>query len=374
LLPDIFWICEQNAFQNQEKVNSGTMRTVGILVNEKVLHQIRRGIPGSERFDLYNRAALGSNLVPVYISLERINLRTRTVSGYRYSGGTYRYVTIPVPRVVYNRALPASRQMRAQLNGLNRIAHVFNAKNRQSKYKIHRLLQRRFRAHLPFTVPYSRSNLRRMMARYRMLYIKPQNSSLGMGIMRLTRVPGQRWHVKLAHRSMTVPYAAAVNAVQNRVGRRAYLIQQGIPLARYQGRVYDIRVTVQRGGDGNWRVVGMLGRVADRGNHVTNLAQGGLVRRAESLLHHNFARPHLITASIRRLSLGIANHLGRRLRNLADIGLDIGVDRSGKPYFIEMNCRALRKGYERAGMIGTLRQVYANPMRYAGRILRARRR
>jgi glutathione synthase/RimK-type ligase-like ATP-grasp enzyme len=349
------------------------MRTVGILVDEHVLNRIRRGIPVDERLDLYNRAARGNNLDPVYISLERINLKARTVSGYRYADGAYRPVTIPIPRVVYNRALPASPRLKAKMNGLNRISHVYNAQNRHSKYKIHLLLKRRFRAHLPVSAPYTRANLQRMMARYRMLYIKPQNSSLGKGIMKLTRLPQRRWHIKSEYRSAAVPQAAAVRTVQRRVGRRAYMIQQGIPLARYQGRVYDIRVTVQRGGDGTWRVAGMLGRVANRGQHVTNLAQGGLVRRVDALLAHSFARPQRVVAAVRRLALAIAHHLGSRLRNLADIGLDIGVDRSGKPYFIELNCRALRKGYERAGMRDTLRQVYGNPMHYAGRILHARR-
>src|SRR5690606_35205332 len=132
------------------------------------------------------------------------------------------------------------------------------------------------------------------------------------------------------------------------VRKQKYMIQQTIPLAKYKGRPYDIRVTVQRALHGQWQVTGMYGKVARKGSHVTNVSRGGTAKTCDQLFRHSFSQPHRIDHSLKQFSMRISRYLGSQLKRLADVGLDVGVSQDGKPYFIEMNGRDMRYGFKKA--------------------------
>lgn len=346
------------------------MKTIGILLDDSMFKQLKRPKETKEYVSLYNRACLQAGIAPIYLCLSHINLSKKTAAGYRYRGGKYAYVRVSIPHVIYNRSMPKSPQRKSKLKLLSTVSHVFNAQSRYSKYEIHRLLQKQFRANLPVTNRYSKKALVQMMKQYDSLYIKPVSSSLGVGIINIARGKTGKWRIKKSGSTRQRSFNQAVAEVNRQVRKKPYLIQKAIPLARYKGKPYDIRVVVQRGGTGAWQVTGMLGKVASKGSHVTNVSRGGSVRGVPHLFQQSFKRPKQVSGKVRSLSLRIARHLGSKLKNLADVGMDIGVDRNGKPYFIEANCRYQRKGFKRAGMNHTLYQIHKTPIRYANRILR----
>lgn len=341
------------------------MKVVGIMLDESVFRNISRGIIGKEKLNYYNKAARSCGLTTFYLTLNQIYPSSGYAMGYKYAGGKYHYVKMKIPRVIHNRALsPRTAKMRLKYKQLNRISYVFNADKGHSKHKINKILTRRFPNHLPVTVSYSKQKLQSMMRRYDNLFIKPQKSSLGRGIINITKTKG-KWSIRMPHRKLVQPAAAAVSTVHRMACRRPYLIQKGIQLAKWHGRPYDIRVTVQRNGSGQWHVTGMAGKVAGKGKHVTNVAQGGSVRTTNELFRHSFGNPKRVTASVKNVSLQITKHLSKKIRRLADVGLDMGVDQRGKPYFIELNCRDQRYSFQLARMYDTYYQTFKNPILYA---------
>lgn len=350
------------------------MRTVGILIDEKLFQKMRRNrhIKNAE-LNLYNRAARKEGLEVVYFSLPHMNLSKRRVLAFRYSNGSYQSNWIKLPKIVYNRTATRTPNLKRKLHQLNRYTYVFNSKSRYPKYRIHRLLAKKFHNNLPHTVRYSRQNLRKMMKRYPNLYIKPQDSSFGRGIIKISRKSSSRWHVRKINGQFTVRTKKAVHEVDRIARRSSYLIQKEIPLAKYHGRPFDIRVSVQRNSGGSWQVTGMVARTAKVGSHVTNVAQGGSVMTLTPLLRQSFQHPVRVKRSIRSLSLRVSRHLGRKLPHLADLGIDIGINKRGKPFFIEVNCRYLRKGFKQAGMSQTYQRIHQMPIKYAKRVLLRRK-
>ncbi len=344
------------------------MGTIGILVDWKVYRNIKSGKTGSEKIHLYNKAAIRHGLTPVYLCLERMSPSSGKARGYKFVNGKYVYKSFPIPKVIHNRALPKSKPMRKRLGQLTQNHDVFNAHG-YSKYRIHKLLQNRFASNLPVTTRYTRPQLRSMMDRFRSLYIKPQSGSVGKGIIRITRKKTAGWMVQLPHASFVTGKQKAEAKVNHFVKRRNYLIQQAIPLAKYNGNPYDIRVTVQRGSSGNWQVTGMYGKVARKGSHVTNIARGGTAKKCDILFRNNFQNPSRVAQSVQLVSLNMVRYLGNRLKHLADVGLDMGVDSSGKPYFIEMNSRDQRYGFLKAKMSRTFYRTYETPVLYAKYLL-----
>lgn len=348
------------------------MGTVGILVDGDVFRGIRSKRTGKENIPLYNKAAAKQGLSLVYMSLKHIRPPAGKTMALRWRKGKYMYGKHNIPSVIHNRSMSFSKSAKQRLAWLNKTRFVFNAKTRYSKYDIHKLLRDRYAAHLPVTVRYAKRQLHRMMAKFDGLFLKPVSGSVGEGILQLSKLSSGTWKLKRRGKTVTGSPNKIRAIVHRAIGHKRYLIQQTIPLAKYKGKPYDIRVTLQRGANGDWELVGMFGKVARKGSSITNVARGGTARRTDALFRHSFPYPALVAANVRQLSLAMTRHLATKLKRLADVGLDMGVDGSGKVYLIEMNARDQRYGFKQAGMRQAFRNTYENPILYGKSVLQGR--
>lgn len=341
--------------------------TIGILLDHKVLRNIPARKTGHERIGLYQKAARKLGASVVFFSLKTIQFSKKKIVGYVPASKRTNILIRPIPRIVHNRSMSTKIRKRQQLKRLSSLSYVFNAKNRYSKLRIHRLLNQSsvLQSHLPDTVRYGKKALSAMMLRHDSLFIKPLSSSVGKGIIRIKKLPSGKWSLRKGRKSYELRAKQVFPFLSRMTRGQSYLIQQGIDLARYRNRPYDIRVTVQRGGTGSWQVTGMVGKVAGRGKYLTNVARGGTAVHCEKLFSASGFPVSYTKQRVRSLSLSVAEHLSAKLPRLADLGLDIGVDRTGHPYFIEMNGRDQRYAFAKAGMKHVFRRTYENPIHYA---------
>lgn len=356
-------------------MSQATDRLVGILVSEKLYAGMPSGRVGHEAIEWYELAGRRYRLTPCFFRIKDIDPDLRQVKAYIRSGQGYLRRTLPLPPVIHNRAFQRKASSRRKLMRL--VAggiRIFNRRNRYPKQKIHDLLMLEpgFWPHLPETLPATPVAFRHMMSRHESLIIKPNIGSIGRGIMKLERA-GSRWRLiypvrragKLVLRR--VEFSRGLPRVlRRRLMRRSYIVQQCLPLAEVDGRPFDLRISVQRGEDGLWRVTGLVGKIAGKGKFVTNVAQGGKVERFETILERfpSLDGPAAIR-DVSEFSLRVARHLSEHLPDLADIGLDVGIDPCGKPLFIECNCKDQRYSFEKAGMTETWMDTYRNPIGYA---------
>jgi len=346
-------------------------RRVGILLDHQVWNALQaKRSTGHEKIELYNRASQRLGLRPFYMTLRGIE--RKTAAGLVRSGSRYQRVRRTIPSVIHNRTIVSLPALSRKLRQLSRASTLFNKQNRYSKYRIHRLLAKRDSSlyRMPSTVRLTEERLRRALEAKRALYIKPMKGSIGDGILRLSYKGQGEWRLQSgAGKARRCSARRAVQLVMRLTGRKRYMIQEAIALARYNGRPYDLRVTVQRGPDGAWQVTGMFGKVAAHGRHVTNVAKGGRVKRVKTLFAASGFRPDAMERHVAAASLDIAEYLGRKLDGLSDIGLDLGIDQEGRVHFIEMNGRDQRIGFKKAGMTDTFYRSYETPLRYARYLL-----
>lgn len=122
------------------------------------------------------------------------------------------------------------------------------------------------------------------------------------------------------------------------------IVQQAAPLCRYNGRVFDIRVLMQRNEEDKWVTAGMLARVGGEGAVVSNVrASRGTVQEVNHTLRRALPRAaatvkqrQRIKAALRSASERICNLLSP-YRWFSEVGLDFGIDQSGKLWLIEVN-------------------------------------
>lgn len=352
-------------------------KLVGILLNAAMHRGIPRSETGQESIANYEEAASAYGLVPCFLKLSDIDMESGFSMAYMNSPQGYRNVVIPTPGVIHNRAIYSPES-----SGIDRLIRkgilVYNSCNRYGKDQIHGLLEQNAKLHsyLPATAS-GLSGLHEMMEEYPDLILKPCRGSVGAGVMRLSHVGQQRW--VWSHQpsgssewiSTFVDQDSLPRALRMRFTKTHYLVQERIPLAEIGGRPFDLRVTVQRGWGGEWQVTGMFAKLAEAGSFVSNIARGGEALNCTSVLEQVFTgetAAHL-RMSVTSLSLNIARELAQHLPGLADIGLDIGVTRDKKIYFIECNARDQRYGFQKAGLSVTWKESYRRPLGFARYLL-----
>lgn len=346
-------------------------------------HSIFKNIPSGktkyEKIRLYEWACKKYGLTPCFFRLKDIDLKHKKVRAYVKTGKSYRIVTMPIPKVIHNRAMPFSRASRRKIRLMTKMGYrIFNRSTRYGKLKIYKLLKKNpeLRPHLPETALATPKNIARFMAKYRSIIIKPNNSSIGIGIMKLEKT-GRSWTLHYPKKRLgshwgKIRFTRQLPALLlKKIKSKRYLVQRTIPLATVAGRPFDLRVSVQRDGSGEWQITGIAGKLAAKNMFLTNVAQGGRIRRLPALLR---SYPELdrerVIANIEKLSLQVATTLGQSIPGLADIGLDIGIDPHGMPFFIECNARDLRISFQKGRMYEQWRRAYENPVAYARYLLR----
>ncbi|MEH7500894.1 YheC/YheD family protein [Neobacillus drentensis] len=353
---------------------------IGILISAQLYRKLDHG-KQSQILSFYEEAGKINNVIPVYLRLEDLQPGELQTSGYvMNSHGKYQKTNIPKPFVIHNRGYQSTKAAKKQIISLQAEGLIFfNEWNHYGKYKIHKLLivNEEIRPHLPETVRFNHGNMVEMMGKHSELIIKPSSGTFGKRNMKATRLNETEWLLSFPLLDLwqeeMFPAEQIPQKIQSLVTSGKYIIQERIQLAEYKHNPFDLRVTVQRNGDGEWQVTGMVGRVAKTGSFVTNVARGGTSVVFEDILS---SLPHLnerqVVADVERLSLRVAKKLGDQIANFADIGLDVGITMDGFPMFIECNARDLRLAFRKALMFETWRETYITPISYGKYLLTMR--
>ncbi len=199
----------------------------------------------------------------------------------------------------------------------------------------------------PLTMNFNRKNLELMLNYCDEIMLKPDNGSLGKGILKIV-AQGDRY--TLAQSSdPTHPYKYSsldklFTTLKDKMNvNDSTLLQRRVELSRYKGSIFDVRAQFQKDGSGTWVTTGAAVRVASKKQFVTHIPNGGRAEKLEDVTRRIFPKP--ATRSFIRDQLDfICNHvpslLEKRLGlNLAIVSMDIAIDPQGKMWILEVNSK-----------------------------------
>lgn len=314
-----------------------------------------------------------------------INWSNKTVRGFIYrwlnkERGVWESSVYPLPDVVYDRISTRRGEMRAitkqtkrklsKLPNLNYFNPSF-----LNKWRVHRLLveNESLTPYLPETLFLNLHNLKVMANKYRTLYLKPCNGSLGDGIIKVICSKTGSFRYTIYKKGKHIGYAAnsaeLMKATRSSRGRKSYIVQQGINLATYHKSPFDIRIIYQKNGDGDWLISKKFVRVAPRGSSIANISKGGSAETSErvfnTILHRNYELIQAKNEELKSLCLSVADTLETNSQKIyGELGLDIGIDKSGKFWLIEVNSKP-RKTTETELSRRIVRNTFRRPLQYA---------
>lgn len=343
------------------------MRQIGIMLDWNILKKAYEGKKTYERLHYYEELGKELGLNPVFFHPLNVDFSNRKVKGYSFREGKLVKKVTTLPAVMHNRILTGNRKTNQAIFRLSRMGKVYNGIVARNKATVHSILWRnpQLHAYLPHTSYYSKANLLRFLNRFPIVYVKPVIGSVGVGVARIEREGDYYLFVAAGKRELLGKQAVA-QAVANWIKGRRFLIQQGIQLAKYEGQTFDIRVSVQKDGARVWRVSGMVCKVANPHNKLSNLARGGRAEPIDRVLSTLFStdRVEEVKGNIAKAAVEIAKQYNMSFPSLADLGMDMGIDRLGNPYLIEVNVRDQRYSFFKAGSIDMFKQTYRRPLEF----------
>jgi len=304
-----------------------------------------------------------------------INWERNTINGYTYEKNGWKKAVFPLPDVVYQRARgfsPVKMSIRQKL--ASRGVKLFNP-ILVGKWNTYKILSKNQSLcdYLPDTRLFNKFSLIDTMTRtYQAVYLKPVNGSQGRNIIRVERYKNRGYYYQFEVKKQTVNGNAQtleqLHAVLKPViGNRTYIIQRQIKLLKEKNRIVDLRVLVQKDHTGEWIITGIAGRVGKEGSITTNISAGGNGCQLDKLLSNNFTdsqQQKNIKALVEYIALESAKSLENCIGPSGEMGVDIGIDRWGKPWFIEANLRPARHIFNILNDSATRLKSVERPMLY----------
>lgn len=300
----------------------------------------------------------------------------RRVAALRYLGPRLGWAAeeTRLPDVLWNRYF--GRDEGPLLEGLQRCGVSLLNEGTLNKWEAYRWLagDRKVAGLLPETVqPGSAFSVLEMLQRHLSVYLKPVAGAVGRGIIRVRRP--EDGLLRLEYMSsqtggLRTAYATAAQLdrwLARWAGR--YIAQQGLDLEVFHGRPADVRVLVQKDGAGRWQVTGMGARVAAHGRFTANLHTGGrpvpVGMLAEAVCPDDIAAKNRLQARLAQQALAVALRVEEATGPLGELGLDFGVDRQGRIWYIEQNAQPGRAIFADLGRQDLSDLAHRRPVEYA---------
>ncbi|GAA4835740.1 hypothetical protein GCM10023310_11530 [Paenibacillus vulneris] len=285
--------------------------------------------------------------------------------GYSYNFQTKKWKKqlLPLPHVIYNRIpyrkfelLPEVQQV-LQICMRHGKIHFFNP-NFFNKWTLFEWLSKskNTQSLIPATQKLTTSeDLESFLQKHQNLYLKPIRGKAGKGIMKVSQIPEKasktrRYQLSIqnktkSHISRYSNVPQLWTQIREAIGNKDYIIQQGITLANYKHRPFDLRVLVQKNGKGQWSVAGIGARLAGKLSITTHVPRGGSIDDPAKLLDAGFgsATSKKILSKAKKSALILAKQIEKASQTmLGEMSMDLGVDTNGQIWFFEANSKPMK--------------------------------
>jgi len=289
-----------------------------------------------------------------------VDWKHRQVLGWTLVKGAERgwiLYNFPLPDVVYNRIPNRKAESRPEVQRcfehLKQENIPFFNPCYLDKWVVYNWLakDRTLMGHLPKTQLFSMVGLNEMLEKAGSVYLKPRLGSVGRGIMRIDKVQsGFRINVRTGKGYATYnekEIARITARLKSKKPQKEYIIQETIDLARYQGRIFDIRTLIQKDLEGEWKVTGIGARLAAKNAFLTHVPNDGQVIPLKTalgeVLENSEIRMHVIYDRVVELAQAVGTCIDRS-SNMAfgELSLDIALDANLSLWLLEVNSKPFR--------------------------------
>ncbi|CAM5795525.1 MULTISPECIES: YheC/YheD family endospore coat-associated protein [Brevibacillus] len=310
-------------------------------------------------------------------SPRQVDFSTRTVTGFEYRDGSWRSGTFPLPAYIYDRCFvgPSYRHYKPFVEKLqNDPSITFLGHGLSGKWQVHQMLIKSplLAKWLPPTSLFSFPKLQQTLKRHGSAIIKPIAGTHGIGVVRIDQT-GDSYHLtgrNLENQpfSKTIRTQNGLNTyLAGFIGGRTFLVQPYLSLHTPDGTPFDVRVLVQKNGNGEWETTGKAVRLGNKQSITSNLHGGGKAAPLPIFLAKHFSEKtrSKIEMQLDQLVAELPPFLELEHGRLVELGIDVGIDTSGNIWIIEVNSRPGRTVFRMIDDPKARLHSITQPVRYA---------
>lgn len=312
----------------------------------------------------YERAAVNLGINLVIVTPNNIHWPTGELTGLVFTDKEWVTQEVPLPSAYYNRYYGPKPKVVSRLELVVGKNKVFNHITRFNKWKIHQILSSSpLKQFLPVSSSYSPEELRRFLDQFGQVIIKPKTGQLGNRVY-LIKKNNNTYDFHQGTKSPVASFHSWQNLLEGISPHvtNSFLLQQFVTLSAVNGRVFDLRILLQKDGQGVWQATGALTRFALRYSYITNLAQA--IEPASETLERVFPGQRLMT-KLEEISIQAAQLVEQSLGSLGEISVDFGLDQQGRIWIIELNSKPMKNTFSALGDPKLMQTIYEQPLRYA---------
>lgn len=359
-----------------------TMGSLGIMTGH------HHGNPPIAEPDFYSqlcRVAPRYNLSVLVFHPDGVAADGKSITGYTWNDDGWQSTISSPPDIVYNRCFYANRKEKNEASiALFALPQSLPwSRGLPDKWGVYEILKRDRRAVklLPETQLYTGiRKLDTMLAeRDDGVFLKPKAGSHGKRTLHAVlqnRNTGGGIRIR-GRDGANNPFQFVFDVkneglhwIHNFIGSRRYIIQPYLHLTSSKGQPFDVRVLMQKNGRGTWTLTGMAVRMGTPGALTSNLHGGGTaVPPLPFLLKEYGPDGKEILEELAAEASLLPPLLEAACGRLGELGLDFGIDSSGRIHLLEANSKPGRTVFRLTGDRRAAKLAAENPLSYARHLL-----
>ncbi|WP_332634144.1 YheC/YheD family protein [Halalkalibacter flavus] len=301
-----------------------------------------------------------------------INWRKRTIRGVCLKNNTCETEIFRFPDAVYNRCYRKKKKTIRKLEKYIGKNKCFNAITYFNKWRIYKILSsNNLGKLLPSTSLYHPDLLAEQLTTNKRLILKPSYGSLGRHIYLIESTKDNI--IKVYQDSLTPRYMfddinLLLETITDLIGKKNYILQKEIKLAKVRGKMVDLRILIQKDRHGRWGFTKGISRVAPYNFFITNVSERiyEMDETLEMLVSDPLKRNAMIQ-EIQETCIKVSQILEEKIGLLGEIGIDMALDENGRIWIIEVNGKTQKFIYHmvNGSDCKEIDLIYKRPLEYA---------
>ncbi len=290
---------------------------------------------------------------------EQIDPDSRSISGevFNKKSGRWEPDTLQLPDFVYDRSFHGLK--RDNTRNKKNISWLkenipFLGYGLPGKWELYEALKGSslLQAFLPSTIKLANADeVWQQLELNESVILKPEYGARGIGIYHLqkkeeaviVRLPANAERPERTFRSKAI-FSKWANKLLSKYG---YLCQPFLDLSTKEKEPFDVRILLQKNQQNRWIEKGRGIRLGHKEGITSNIATGGTVLElSEFERQYPGSVPKTAEQTIEHLLFCIPKEMESHFKPLFELGIDLGIDREGKVWILDVNSKPGRRTIE----------------------------
>lgn len=285
----------------------------------------------------------------VIFALESVDIQEGLIKGYCYNPqkDLWEEGTFPYPAAIYRKVGLNDFWKNHFLNYIG--DNIFNSYY-FNKWEMYNWLSadKLIKRHLPYTMLYECcEDIIYMLKKYKRILVKPIAGMQGKGVFLINYNNNKfSFYCRKDNENREIVLNNlddAIGFITKSFAPKKYIIQEYIDLLKYDQRVIDFRVIVQKNENNIWICNGIVGRMGTKKSIVSNISSNGTAMKVSELFKNVLQVSEeeilLIKESLISFAVKVCKAIDKCGINCGTVGVDVGIDVNNCMWLIEINTR-----------------------------------